>query len=312
MSAAAASGQFGDTTYTKVFVGGLAWETKREAMKNYFDQFGDILEAVVITDKHTGRSKGYGFVTFCDPESAKKACIDPSPVIDGRRANCNLASLGVQRTRPTTPQHGGNMRRSFREMKSFDHAAAAAAAGLEGGMGAAFPCAASTFPHYHHHHHALQQGGCPCDVSYGYYPYSTDYTTYLSGYYSAYNGAGAGQYPPMYIGANGVAAAAATGTTAAFYPYFQFGEGGSGAAPYAQGMLQAYAVQYPHMFQYPAAMASSAVSEFAAMQQQQQQYGGSMSSTVPTQPGMTMALQAPALPAPASHHHCRLIPTHLA
>jgi RNA recognition motif-containing protein len=56
------NGQFGDTTYTKVFVGGLAWETQRDTMKKYFEQFGDILEAVVITDKNTGRSKGYGFV----------------------------------------------------------------------------------------------------------------------------------------------------------------------------------------------------------------------------------------------------------
>jgi hypothetical protein len=53
---------FGDTTYTKVFVGGLAWETQSETMRRYFEQFGDILEAVVITDKNTGRSKGYGFV----------------------------------------------------------------------------------------------------------------------------------------------------------------------------------------------------------------------------------------------------------
>jgi hypothetical protein len=52
----------GDTTYTKIFVGGLAWETKRDTLKHYFDQFGDILEAVVITDRTTGKSKGYGFV----------------------------------------------------------------------------------------------------------------------------------------------------------------------------------------------------------------------------------------------------------
>lgn len=88
---------FGDTTFTKVFVGGLAWETKSETMRQYFEQFGEILEAVVITDKNTGRSKGYGFVTFRDPESASKACVDPAPVIDGRRANCNLASLGRPR-----------------------------------------------------------------------------------------------------------------------------------------------------------------------------------------------------------------------
>ncbi|EPS64804.1 hypothetical protein M569_09976 [Genlisea aurea] len=88
---------YGDTTFTKVFVGGLAWETQSETMRRYFEQFGEILEAVVITDKNTGRSKGYGFVTFRDPESAQRACTDPTPVIDGRRANCNLASLGRPR-----------------------------------------------------------------------------------------------------------------------------------------------------------------------------------------------------------------------
>uniref|UniRef100_A0A7N0R856 RRM domain-containing protein n=1 Tax=Kalanchoe fedtschenkoi TaxID=63787 RepID=A0A7N0R856_KALFE len=90
---------FGDTTYTKIFVGGLAWETQNEALRRHFEVFGEILEAVVILDKNTGRSKGYGFVTFGDPDSARRACTEPNPVIDGRRANCNLASLG--RPQPT-------------------------------------------------------------------------------------------------------------------------------------------------------------------------------------------------------------------
>lgn len=51
-----------DTKLTKIFVGGLAWETQRDTMRRYFEQFGEIVEAVVITDKNTGRSKGYGFV----------------------------------------------------------------------------------------------------------------------------------------------------------------------------------------------------------------------------------------------------------
>ncbi|KAK2988239.1 hypothetical protein RJ640_002883 [Escallonia rubra] len=106
MTPANLAGQFGDTTYTKVFVGGLAWETQKETMKKYFEQFGEILEAVVITDKTTGRSKGYGFVTFREPDAAMRACVDAAPVIDGRRANCNLASLGVQRSKPSTPKHG--------------------------------------------------------------------------------------------------------------------------------------------------------------------------------------------------------------
>ncbi|XP_004516562.1 uncharacterized protein [Cicer arietinum] len=97
--------QFGDTTFTKVFVGGLAWETPTEEMRSYFEQFGDILEAVIITDKNTAKSKGYGFVTFRDPESARRACADPNPVIDGRRANCNIASLG--RPRPSPPRGRG-------------------------------------------------------------------------------------------------------------------------------------------------------------------------------------------------------------
>lgn len=66
----AGPGQFGDTTYTKVFVGGLAWETQKDTMKKYFEQFGEILEAVVITDKTTGRSKGYGFVSYSFPRSS--------------------------------------------------------------------------------------------------------------------------------------------------------------------------------------------------------------------------------------------------
>ncbi|CAN6480434.1 unnamed protein product [Victoria cruziana] len=108
----AGGGQFGDTTHTKIFVGGLAWETQRDTMRRYFEQFGEILEAVVITDKVTGRSKGYGFVTFKDPDSATRACMDPTPVIDGRRANCNLAVLGARPSNSTTPQQGSGRYRA--------------------------------------------------------------------------------------------------------------------------------------------------------------------------------------------------------
>ncbi|XP_039041971.1 probable RNA-binding protein ARP1 [Hibiscus syriacus] len=107
------AGQFGDTTLTKVFVGGLAWETPQEAMRRHFQKYGEILEAVIISDKLTGRSKGYGFVTFKDAEAANKACEDPAPVINGRRANCNIASLGARRPRSASaappPQRGSKV-----------------------------------------------------------------------------------------------------------------------------------------------------------------------------------------------------------
>ncbi|KAK4753075.1 hypothetical protein SAY87_021873 [Trapa incisa] len=96
----------GDTTFTKVFVGGLAWETRSDSLRRYFEQFGVVLEADVIRDKNTGRSKGYGFVTFQDPEAAKRACADPTPLIDGRWANCNLASFG----RHQLIQHYGHLK----------------------------------------------------------------------------------------------------------------------------------------------------------------------------------------------------------
>ncbi|KAF8093709.1 hypothetical protein N665_0379s0003 [Sinapis alba] len=102
-------GCFGDTKLTKVFVGGLAWDTQEKAMHDYFIKYGYILEAVIIFDKLTRRSKGYGFVTFKDVEAAKKACEDSTPIINGRRANCNLASLGGRLGRSpsmASPQQG--------------------------------------------------------------------------------------------------------------------------------------------------------------------------------------------------------------
>uniref|UniRef100_A0A6N2KZV3 RRM domain-containing protein n=1 Tax=Salix viminalis TaxID=40686 RepID=A0A6N2KZV3_SALVM len=270
MTPSSLAGQFGDTTYTKVFVGGLAWETQKETMKKYFEQFGEILEAVVITDKATGRSKGYGFVTFREPDAAMRACVDAAPVIDGRRANCNVASLGAQRSKPSTPKHGA-AGRNFRVMSSFQ-------TGFGGGAGAAFPSAASTFPHY-----AIQQG-VPYNV-YGYSSYSPDYT-YPTSYYNMYGGAAA-QYPVYGTGHGGMM----NGAAAAFYPYLQFGEGTGGATSYtASG--QSYGVQYPHhLFQY-SAINSPTTGGYP------QHYGAPMSlaPTAALPSGVTMALQAPPIP----------------
>ena len=52
-----------DTTFTKIFVGGLPYHTTDKSLREFFDKFGDIEEAVVITDRQTGKSRGYGFVS---------------------------------------------------------------------------------------------------------------------------------------------------------------------------------------------------------------------------------------------------------
>lgn len=85
-----------DTTFTKIFVGGLPYHTTDQSLREFFEQFGDIEEAVVITDRQTGKSRGYGFVTMADRAAADRACKDPNPIIDGRKANVNLAYLGAK------------------------------------------------------------------------------------------------------------------------------------------------------------------------------------------------------------------------
>lgn len=52
-----------DTTFTKIFVGGLPYHTTDKSLRQFFETFGDIEEAVVITDRQTGKSRGYGFVS---------------------------------------------------------------------------------------------------------------------------------------------------------------------------------------------------------------------------------------------------------
>ncbi|XP_023546076.1 RNA-binding protein 38-like [Cucurbita pepo subsp. pepo] len=124
---------FGDTTWTKLFVGGLAWETQSDEMRAFFQQFGEILEAVIIHDKNTGKSKGYGFVTFRDPDSARRACANPNPIICGRRANCNIAAFGRARPPPPPPLLLGG-RNQIGNLQT-----ASAAAGSYGGLLTPYP-----------------------------------------------------------------------------------------------------------------------------------------------------------------------------
>ena len=53
-----------DTTFTKIFVGGLPYNTNDQSLRKHFEEYGDIEEAVVITDRQTGKSRGYGFVSM--------------------------------------------------------------------------------------------------------------------------------------------------------------------------------------------------------------------------------------------------------
>ncbi|KAI1040413.1 hypothetical protein LB505_003562 [Fusarium chuoi] len=58
---------------SKLFVGGLAWATNSDSLRAGFSQFGEVTDAIVMTDRETGRSRGFGFVTFSSQEEATAA-----------------------------------------------------------------------------------------------------------------------------------------------------------------------------------------------------------------------------------------------
>jgi RNA recognition motif-containing protein len=57
----------------KLFVGGLAWATGDDSLRSHFEQYGEVTEAKVVTDRETGRSRGFGFVTFSEENGASTA-----------------------------------------------------------------------------------------------------------------------------------------------------------------------------------------------------------------------------------------------
>ncbi|KAJ9181158.1 hypothetical protein P3X46_009316 [Hevea brasiliensis] len=84
-----------DPVHRKLFVRGLAWNTTSETLCAAFQVHGEIEEGAVIYDKATGKSRGYGFITYKHMESTESALKAPSKLIDGRMAVCNLACEGL-------------------------------------------------------------------------------------------------------------------------------------------------------------------------------------------------------------------------
>ncbi|KAJ4866022.1 UBP1-associated protein 2C [Raphanus sativus] len=85
-----------DTTQRKLFIRGLAAETTTEGLRSLFSTYGDLEEAIVILDKATAKSKGYGFATFKHVDGALLALKEPSKKIDGRVTVTQLAAFRNQ------------------------------------------------------------------------------------------------------------------------------------------------------------------------------------------------------------------------
>ncbi|URD95413.1 hypothetical protein MUK42_31125 [Musa troglodytarum] len=76
----------------RCFVGGLAWATDDASLERAFSTYGDIVESKIINDRETGRSRGFGFVTFRDEQSMRDAIKGMNgQTLDGRSITVNEA-----------------------------------------------------------------------------------------------------------------------------------------------------------------------------------------------------------------------------
>jgi RNA recognition motif-containing protein len=86
---------------SKLYVGGLAYSTTSEGLREFFAQSGNVLSATVITDRFSGQSRGFGFVEMNSAEDAQNAIAQINGrELDGRR-------ITVEISNPQAPRSGG-------------------------------------------------------------------------------------------------------------------------------------------------------------------------------------------------------------
>jgi RNA recognition motif-containing protein len=95
-----------------IYVSNLSFNVQDEDLKGFFEEYGEVTSAKVITDKFTGRSRGFGFVEMSDDASAQKAIQElDGATVEGRAIKVSEAKPREQR--PSTGGGGGGQRRSF-------------------------------------------------------------------------------------------------------------------------------------------------------------------------------------------------------
>ncbi|KAI3985089.1 hypothetical protein MKX01_027175 [Papaver californicum] len=86
---------------SKLFVGGLSYNTDDQQLKEAFDSFGEVTDARVIMDRDTGRSRGFGFVSYTSEENASQALSS----MDGQDLGGRSIRVSYANERP--PRTGG-------------------------------------------------------------------------------------------------------------------------------------------------------------------------------------------------------------
>jgi RNA recognition motif-containing protein len=94
-----------------LFIGSLAYATTDDGLKAFFEQIGEVASARVITERDSGRSKGFGFVEFVDEANNDKAIKE----LNGKELDGHAISVSLARPKEDRPRNGGgSFRRSNR------------------------------------------------------------------------------------------------------------------------------------------------------------------------------------------------------
>lgn len=97
----------------KLFVGGLSFSTSNDRLRELFAEAGNVESAVVVTDRDTGRSRGFGFVEMSTPEEAEQAVQRYNGTeVDGRQLKVELAKSLDRNAGGARREGGGFQRRS--------------------------------------------------------------------------------------------------------------------------------------------------------------------------------------------------------
>ncbi|KAL8131710.1 hypothetical protein AgCh_007585 [Apium graveolens] len=79
-----------ESNLSKLFIGGISWDTDEDRLRYYFGEYGEVLEAVIMRDRTTGCARGFGFVVFADPVVAERVLMEKH-MIDGRPVEAKKA-----------------------------------------------------------------------------------------------------------------------------------------------------------------------------------------------------------------------------
>lgn len=87
----------------KLFVGGLSWDTTEDGLREAFGRFGETSDVKVVLDRDSGRSRGFGFVSFADPAAAAQAMKE----MDGQQLDGRAIRVNEANDRPPRREGGG-------------------------------------------------------------------------------------------------------------------------------------------------------------------------------------------------------------